>query len=302
MQFTGGVSYLSISGGSGSGTPVIMQATDLTPNNAPISIDAYGVGEITLGTIASTNQYILRTGSSKNTTINVDNSTSTPQILTIPDVTGTMTVRGNTTTGSGDIVKNTSPTFVTPALGVPSSGTLTNCDGLPLTTGVTGNLGVSHFNSGTNASVNKFWRGDGTWQTLGGLLYTTTTTLTTSDLLNLNTTPVLMIPGVAGFVIVPLYAFGVFTFGTASFNVDRSCYLSYGSNVTKIADLNFLITTSSSVNRGTFLTLGRINTFSNVSVTNSSGQPIYINSITTGVTGGGTCTYTLSVTYYLIEL
>ena len=41
-------------------------------------------------------------------------------------------------TGSGPLVFGTSPTLVTPALGTPSSGTLTNCTGLPISTGVNG--------------------------------------------------------------------------------------------------------------------------------------------------------------------
>lgn len=46
-------------------------------------------------------------------------------------------------TGSGALVFATSPTLVTPALGTPSSGTLTNTSGLPLTTGITDDAGCT---------------------------------------------------------------------------------------------------------------------------------------------------------------
>lgn len=54
---------------------------------------------------------------------------------TVADMVNTL--GGASSTGSGGLVRATSPTLVTPALGTPSSGTLTNCTGLP-STGVLG--------------------------------------------------------------------------------------------------------------------------------------------------------------------
>jgi len=69
----------------------------------------------------------------------------------------------NAVTGTGNMVLSTSPTFTTPILGTPTSATLTNATGLPLTTGVTGTLPVANGGTGvTTFTASQLLFGNGT--------------------------------------------------------------------------------------------------------------------------------------------
>jgi hypothetical protein len=128
------VNEITVANAAAAGAPAISATGNDT--NINLNLAGKGTGVVQAGGVPVVTTTGAQTLTNKTLTAPVISTISNTGTLTLPSSTDTLVGRATTDTLTNKTL--IAPVMTAPALGTPASGTLTNCTGLPIATGVSG--------------------------------------------------------------------------------------------------------------------------------------------------------------------